>query len=302
VNLPDPAAAALQFQVPFYGDPALLRETVASVLAQTDPRWRMTIVEDGPRDDSVRNWLGGLDEPRIRYESNSKTLGVAGNFQRCLDLADSDYVVFLGCDDRLHPSYVSHVLAAIAEHPDVAIVQPGVRVIDGDGTAVRPLGDRLKARLNPAHAGPAVVEGEPLMTSLMRGNWTYFPSLVWRRERIATIGFRQDLQIALDLVALVTLVLNGERLLVTNHVVFEYRRHRASASSISAANADRFLEERRVYKEFEQRARSRHWLRAARAARLRLTSRLHALALVPRSIRCRAWTKSKAYLRHALFS
>lgn len=293
-------AATLQFLIPFYGDEDLLYQTVESVLQQSDPGWTMTIVEDGQLGSSVGAWVTRLGDERIQYEANKRRLGVAGNFQRCLDRGTADYVVFLGCDDRLDLSYVDHVRTAVAEYPDVAVIQPGVRVIDDAGAAVRPLGDRLKARLNPARTGPVILEGEPLMTSLMRGNWTYFPSLAWRRDLLAPIGFRADLRITLDLVALVTLVLNGERLLVTPDVVFEYRRHRASASSIAAATAERFVEEQQVYEEFERLARRRRWLRASTAARRRLTSRLHAAVLVPRSVRQGEWETCRAYLRHAL--
>jgi glycosyltransferase involved in cell wall biosynthesis len=293
---------SLQFVIPYYGDAGLLRQTVESVLQQRDPRWTLTIVEDGQLGTGVRNWVEHLDEDRVRYEVNERTLGVAGNFQRCLDLADDDYVVFLGSDDRLLPTYVGHVHAAIAEHADITILQPGVRVIDDLGVPIQPIGDRLKSWLNPTRNGPVVMQGEALMASLMRGNWAYFPSVVWRREALAAIGFRQDLQIVLDLVALVTLVLDGARLLVTDEVVFEYRRHRSSTSSVATVTSARFVEERRAYTEFDRMARDKGWRRAARASRRHVTSRMHAALLVPGAVRAGNWRICGAYLRHVFGS
>ena len=137
------------------------------------------------------------------------------------------------------------------------------------------------------------------LVSLMRGNWTYFPSLAWRREALDPIGFRQDLDVALDLVALASLVLDGATMLLLPDVVFEYRRHLGSVSSQGATSAGRFIEERRVMGELAARARECGWHRASRAARFRFTSRAHAVALLPDAIRSRSWDPARKYVRHA---
>nr|AIA96014.1 CAZy families GT2 protein [uncultured Arthrobacter sp.] len=133
----------------------------------------------------------------------------------------------------------------------------------------------------------------------MRGNWTYFPSLAWRRDRLRDVGFRQDLRVAPDLVALATLVLAGDRMLVLDETVFEYRRHARSVSSMAASDAARFAEERMVHREIERLANGRGWHNAARAARVRLSSRLHAASLVPGTIRSRSWAAGRQEVIHA---
>jgi glycosyltransferase involved in cell wall biosynthesis len=293
----------LELLIPHYGSEQLLREAVESVLHQTNPNWTLTVVEDGARTGSpIEGWLGSLDDARVRYESNHATLGVAGNFQRCLDLASGEFVTFLGCDDRLLPEYVDLVSNALSEHSNVSVVQPGVQIIDPRGELCSPLADRLKALVAPKVREPRVLDGERLLVSLMRGNWTYFPSMVWRRALLDRIGFRQDLDVALDLVALASLVLDDGSMLLLPDVAFEYRRHVGSASSLAAANADRFVEERRVLDELAARARARGWHRASRAARVRVTSRAHAAALLPEAMRTRSWDPARKFVRHALGS
>ena len=66
----------------------------------------------------------------------------------------------------------------IAAHPDVAYLQPGVRVIDDHGAEHRPLGDRIKAHYRPDVDSPREIGGEELTRSLLRGNWMYFPATV----------------------------------------------------------------------------------------------------------------------------
>ena len=120
-----------------------------------------------------------------------------GNFRRCVDLVTADRYVVMGCDDVLLPGYLAGVRALADAHPDAAVIAPGVEVIDADDHVVRPLGDRIKSVLAPSSA--TVLRGEAMATSLYRGNWTYFPSLLWRTDAVRTVGFREGLDVVLDL-------------------------------------------------------------------------------------------------------
>ena len=96
--------------VPFYGDAALLREAVDSVLAQDDPDWRLTVVDDRSPDDA-EPWFATLGDDRVRYLRNPANLGLTANFNRCIDFVEHDLAVLMGCDDRLLPGYVRTVRA-----------------------------------------------------------------------------------------------------------------------------------------------------------------------------------------------
>jgi GT2 family glycosyltransferase len=275
----------LEVLVPFWGDPELLYATVDSVKAQTDPRWTMTIVDDCYPDASVGRHFAREDDDRITYLRNDTNLGIAGNFERCRQLATADLVVFLGCDDLLHPSFVGRARALMTEHPDAAFLQMGVRVIDESGEESLPLADRIKRALRPRPGPTRVMRGEDLAVSLLRGNWLYWPSLVFRRTRLPESGFRQDLPIILDLALVLDVVRSGGSLVVDSHETFSYRRHTESLSSSSALDGTRFADDRRYFREFGEQLAADGWTRAARAARHRWVSRLHGLALLPDALR-----------------
>lgn len=277
----DAVGGGIEFLVPYVGDPTLLRATVASALAQSDRSWTLCVVEDGSQGTGVGDWVRNLADPRVTHVLNETNLGLAGNFQRCLDLATSERVVFPGCDDLLHPDYVALVRRTIAQFPAASAMLPGVRVIDRDGRVVHPIADRVKRRLAPQPAQATAYAGEELAASLLHGNWTYFPAICWRREHVARFGFRQDLPVALDLALLFDVLLDDGELVVLPDQVFGYRRHAQSVSSRAAATSDRFAEEARLHDELGERCRDRGWKRAARAARMRVTSRLHAASLLP---------------------
>jgi glycosyltransferase involved in cell wall biosynthesis len=274
--------------VPFYGDAALLREAVASVLAQDDPNWKLTVVDDGGPDD-VAAWFATVDDERVRYLRNPENLGLTGNFNRCLELVEHEVAVLLGCDDRLLPNYVGTVRAAYADHPDAGIVQPGVRVIGGDGEPVRTLVDEAKRRVYaPKVTGRRTLAGEELAVSLLRGDWLYFPSLAWRADAITAVRFRPELRVIQDLALLVELVVRGERLVVDDTLCFEYRRHAASESSATAFDGSRFTEAGEFFADTAVRLAEHGWPRAARVARRHVSSRLFALTMLPQALRQRA--------------
>lgn len=284
--------------LPFYGDPALARETVRSVLAQTDDRWRLVVVDDAYPDPDLRQWLEQLDDPRVDYHRNRTNLGANANYRRALELAQADHLVVMGADDLLLPDFVSVVHEALARVPDAAVVQPGVRVIDADGAATLPLVDRVKTWLRPHGGTLHVLSGERLLVSLLRGNWTYFPSLVWRTDAVRAVGFRPEFHVVQDLALLMDVVRDGGSLVVLPEVVFCYRRHAGSDSSVKTVVGARFEEEQAFYDVAAGELAQAGLPRAARAARTHLTSRAHAAALVPGSLVRRDLGATRRLLRH----
>ena len=134
-----PRLVPLDILVPYWGDPALMRRTVESVLAQTSDDWRLTVVDDAYPDRQVTDWLESMDDPRVRSVRHAENLGITENYRHCLALATHELVVFLGCDDLLLPDYVAVVLAAHRRFPEAAMIQPGVRVVgDDDAPAGEP--------------------------------------------------------------------------------------------------------------------------------------------------------------------
>ncbi|WP_168701739.1 glycosyltransferase family 2 protein [Gordonia paraffinivorans] len=265
----------IDVMMPFYGDVAQFRLAVSSVLDQTDPDLRLVVVDDCYPDPAPREWLTGLGDARVQYLRNESNLGVNGNFRRCVDLVTADWFVVMGCDDVMHPDYLRTVRTLARHHPKASVIQPGVDVIDENGRPVRPLGDRIKNVLAPSFA--TELSGERLVTGLFHGNWTYFPSLLWRTAAVREVGFRPGLEIVLDLALLVDLAAAGGSLVYDPEVVFSYRRHSASVSSVQAVDGRRFDEENRFFAEEARRFAERGWPRAARAARLHATSRLNHL-------------------------
>src|SRR3954467_11260221 len=75
--------------IPFFSGLDYLSLALRSLLGQTDPSWTAIVVDDASRDDGAAPLVAELGDPRMRYVRNDHNLGVAANFNRCIELASA---------------------------------------------------------------------------------------------------------------------------------------------------------------------------------------------------------------------
>ncbi|MBG6182073.1 glycosyltransferase involved in cell wall biosynthesis [Arthrobacter sp. CAN_A214] len=294
----------IDVMLPYYGDVAMMKAAVDSVLSQADRDFKLTIVDDGYPDESLPAYFAGLTagDSRISYSRNEQNLGANGNYRKCLSLIEHEYVVIMGADDIMLPNYLETVRRGFTD-PTVSIVQPGVEVIDENGAVYRPLGDKVKDYLRRRAVGDssdAVLAGEAVAKSLITGDWLYFPSVAWRSDAIRKHSFREQYDVVQDLALAMDIVMDGGKLMVMDTMCFQYRRHRESDSSVKALDGRRFAEERAFFDECVRDFQRLGWQKATRAARLHVSSRLHALTLAPKVIDKRMWNGLQKLATHAV--
>ena len=99
----------------FDTDPALLRQAIASVRAQSHPSWELRIADDGSGRPGTRRVLkraGG--DPRIRVERLERRSGISAATHRALSVSRGELVAFLDHDDTLEPDALQRVALAFA--------------------------------------------------------------------------------------------------------------------------------------------------------------------------------------------
>ncbi|MDO5645858.1 MAG: glycosyltransferase [Dermabacter sp.] len=285
--------------IPYWGDVEYFQYTVNSVLAQDDPEWRLTIVDDAYPTTEAKEWVETLDDPRITFLRKEQNEGITANYRTCVELAKEPIMVMIGCDDALLPNYVSAIKRAHARFPDAAIIQPHVEVMDENSATVLPLVDRVKWNVvKPSGGGYQLLGGEALAANLLSGDWLYWPALAFRTDKIKSVDFRDGFPIIQDLALVMDMVFRGDQLLVAPEVCFRYRRHSESASSTKLYDGTRFAGERDYFALAESQASELGWTRAARAARVRATSRAHSATLIPSALTKREWGWARNLARH----
>ena len=293
-------AMTVDIMMPFYGRVDHFILAVESVRAQHDPGWRLVVIDDCYPDETAGQWLVGLGDPRIEYRRNATNVGINANFQACIDLASSEWFVVFGCDDVMLPGYVGQVASLADRYPHAAMIHPATVTIDSDGMPVRTLVDTVKALYKPRVHGTRELAGEDLAVSITRGNWMNFPAIAWRRDLTAPIGFRPGFEIVQDLALALDVAFAGGTLVLDEEVTFQYRRHSESVSSWQAVEGRRFVEEKRFFEEIGAEFAARCWRRAARAARVHLSSRINALSQLPGAIAARQLRSIRTLVLHAV--
>lgn len=294
------ASSPIDIVMPYWGRLDYVVQAVESVVAQTDPNWRLTVVDDHYPDGAAGRFITALNDPRITYVRNDVNLGVSANFVRCASLIEHDHAVVMGCDDRMLPNFVAEARALIERFPDADMLQMGVEVIDEHGKRVKPLIDRVKALLRLPGRGGRAYSGERIASSLLQANWMYFPSIVWRSATLKAQRFRADLPEVQDLDAHLRILFDGGTIVVDDTVTFAYRRHSSSMSMAAVTEGSRFTQESIVYREAAARAAQLGWRRTAFAARLHATSRLNALVQLPTAVARRDPRAIGALTHHAI--
>lgn len=293
-----PAIATIDIMMPFYGRVDHFEAAVESVLAQTDPDWRLVVIDDHYPSPEAGRWLLDIGDPRIEYVRHESNVGINRNFQESVERSTADWVVVFGCDDVMHPGFVARIRTLVDAHPDAAMLHPGVRIIDEHGSPVRTLVDTAKGWYRPTSADILVLTGEDLAVSVTRGNWMNFPAVAWNGPMLRATGFRAGYDVVQDLALVIDLCTSGGSLVIDPVVTFDYRRHSGSVSSWKAADGSRFIEERAFFLELAERYRTIGWPRAARAARTHLSSRINALTRVPSALSVRDTASARSLLRH----
>jgi len=101
-----------------------LPEAIESVLRQTRLPDRILISDDCSKDDTYEIAIGykNMYPDLIEVNRNEKNLGIANHFNRALSLMDTDYIMFLGADNRLRSDYLEKTSIILDKNSEVGIV------------------------------------------------------------------------------------------------------------------------------------------------------------------------------------
>jgi glycosyltransferase involved in cell wall biosynthesis len=163
---------SIDILLPYWGEFALFKKTVDSVLAQTSPNWRLLIFDDCYPSDEAETYCASLNDSRVVYFRHKKNIGITRNFNYAVGAAKADYCALVGCDDILLPQYVETALKNIGS---ADFYQPGVEVIDGNDVTYLPLGDRIKRLLQPRKFSSPEKQA-------------YTPARIWRLHYVTVTG------------------------------------------------------------------------------------------------------------------
>ncbi len=210
-----------------------LKEAVASALAQTYPEIEVLISQD-PRenglDESIRSWCIELakQNPKAKYQSHSRCLGLAGNWNACVDAAAGEYLVMIGDDDRLLPNFVEKMMqtaegASVVFSNHFFINEKGC-LLEKETKYYSQKSYRNRLPPGPVH-GPDVCiwsNAVPMSASLIR------------TDQLRQLRFKEDLNTP-EIELFLRLAQAGGTFVFVPDYLMEYRSHADSETEIGLA-------------------------------------------------------------------
>lgn len=118
-----------------YNCGSTLNDSIKSIINQTYPNWEFIICDDGSTDDSfqIAKSFEESDPKRFKVIRNSKNRGLNATLNRCLKIADGDYVARMDGDDLCDPVRFQKEVNFLNSHPEYAIVSTYMTTFDEGG-------------------------------------------------------------------------------------------------------------------------------------------------------------------------
>ncbi len=129
------AAVKISVIMGIYNCAEYLDAAIQSIIHQTYSNWELILCDDGSTDNTyeiAKNYTSLYPE-KIKLIKNPENLGLNKTLNKCLRLAEGEYIARMDGDDISLPHRFETEVAFLDSHPDYAIVSCPMDYFDQDG-------------------------------------------------------------------------------------------------------------------------------------------------------------------------
>lgn len=139
---------------------ALAPAALDSLVAQTEPRFRAILIDDGSVDETGAIFRHYADtDARFQAVWHPDSLGLGAARNHGLSLVDTEYVAFLDADDVMRPHALAHAISSLENSGSELAVGTYVRLREVDGAwACGDVQPWVRASVTPQRAGVTLAE------------------------------------------------------------------------------------------------------------------------------------------------
>lgn len=281
-----------------------LRASVESILQQEYPDFELLLVDDYST--SLPDGLfEEFSDPRVRLHRNPRNYGLPGNWSRCVELAQGEYITIFHQDDLMYPRNLSCKAEMLDRYPSVGLVYSDIWNLDEDGQKVA----RHPARISDDDQILTCAEVASMVGRYV--NFIACPSVVVRKscyERLGVfdprLSYSSDFEMWLRIAKVYDIGFIGEPLVGR-------RVHQQQASTKFWNDGSNFVEMMKALDiaftdwptpGYAPHARAAHLL-LARWAGFRVLSRLRRMKLAQAArfttLMFTAWRRARSFSSHA---
>ena len=216
-----------------------------SLLAQTLGDFELMVLDDGSGDGTA-GVLEKIPDPRLRVLRAPSNAGLAGNWNRALELVETPYFALCHQDDTYRPEFLDSMVRLLEDRPRAFVAHCRAQTIDAAGRPFALPADRYKAAFWPA-AEPYERGGREELDMLRRGSYIYTSTAVFRTNAVRRIGpFSTEYRQSIDWNYWMRGVLAGYTVVGTRRPLACYRRHPKMTTCRTEADLSRYTDEVRL--------------------------------------------------------
>lgn len=212
--------------IPTYNGAAFIAEALSSVLAQSFTDFELLVVDDGSNDGTLE-LLRSFTDKRLQIHQNQQRLGIPGNWNRCVALAQGEYLTIFHQDDVMLPENLARKMQMLTHAADVGFVHSAIELARDGAAPTNPREWVENAQED------FVVEGRRYFRKLLFDeNCICAPTVVTRRQTLLALGgFDEDLGYACDYEMWMKLCVENRVGFLAQPLV-RYRWHEKNASHL----------------------------------------------------------------------
>jgi glycosyltransferase involved in cell wall biosynthesis len=163
--------------IPTFNRASMVSDAIQSALNQTYSPIEVLVV-DNASTDNIDKVVRSFHDPRLKFVKNDKNLGLFGNFNRCIELAQGKYIHILHSDDWIDPDFTQICTRFLESNPDVVMTFTSLVLHTQGNQKLLTVSD--KTEIYPPPSGFKQI--------LLRQSFIGCPSVIVRREIYDTIG------------------------------------------------------------------------------------------------------------------
>lgn len=129
------APAKVSVCIPVYNGSNYIAAAIQSILSQTYTDLHLFVC-DNCSTDNTEEIVRTFTDSRVTYIRNSTNLGPVGNANRCLELADGEYVSIFHHDDVMLPRNLELKVHVLDTNPAVGFVHSNIMLVDADAQVI----------------------------------------------------------------------------------------------------------------------------------------------------------------------
>jgi glycosyltransferase involved in cell wall biosynthesis len=229
--------------IPNYNGSRYLEHCLDGLVDQTIADFACHFLDDGSVDSSLeiaRRYQALIPQMEIHAFENA---GIAANWNRGIDLVESEYFSLLHCDDKYHPRYLEVMLELMDSQPESGLGHCASQAIDADSNEIFSIIEYYKhALFLPEKQFERDLDAEYRM--LLKGDFINCPSVIFRADATKGIGrFNEQLEQTLDWDYWFRAVQAGHKICGTNEKLYYYRRHDNNHTVTNSKSMARYFEE-----------------------------------------------------------